>query len=530
VEYKPWVSFGSTTFGDVDEKKAPWDPYYSGAGTIDLTKQIDESNSGWKFYLRKGMIIPEDDDKEDDKYLIVDDDKEEQMKYFPATYYRIKGTPDNTGYKPENVSDYGFAPDSSRLDRYEIKPDHYSGEDYKKAIQNFANWFTYYRRRHHAMRSGMGHAFQGLTEMYTGIFTINNRIDVTMWNMATESDIFYDKLYTSVGRGGTPNRQALDHAGQQYQRTDKNAPIIEACQQHYTIQFTDGYSTLDTKSGVGNADGAAGTYSGTAPFTDSHKNTLADIAMHYYKNNLRPDLAAGKVPTNPLDNNPNPHMVTFTVGLGVKGTIFGVTHNTVADAYAVPPVWPDPNTDRDPKQIDDLYHAALNGRGEILNAKTPEQLAGVMKTQLRNIISRTASRASVALNSGSLDTDSRLYQARFKSGAWTGQLLAFGLNATTGAVNATEDWDAGALLTTRVAGSGWDTQRVVITRTASGGVPFRFTELPSSMQADPWSTCAAARSMKVPAITTVSAPSSLATSSTHRPCSWQTRALTIPIP
>ena len=129
----------------------------------------------------------------------------------------------------------------------------------------------------------MGSAFQGLTDMYTGIFTINNRIDVTMWDMASQSNTFYDTLYTSVGRGGTPNRQALDWAGQQYERNGDGAPIIEACQQNYTIQFTDGYSTLDTSSGVGNADSVAGPYSGTAPYTDSYSNTLADIAMHYYK-------------------------------------------------------------------------------------------------------------------------------------------------------------------------------------------------------------------------------------------------------
>jgi type IV pilus assembly protein PilY1 len=475
VEYTPWVSFGSTTFGNIDWKNAPWDPYYSGAGTVDLRATIDESNSNWTFKYWEGMV--------EEDGTIADDEDDMQIEYFPATYYRIAGTPDNSGYTG-TVELEGLNPAGNLLEKYEIKPANYSGQDYKNAIQNFANWFTYYRRRHLAMRAGMGSAFQGLTDMYTGIFTINNRIDVTMWDMASQSNTFYDTLYTSVGRGGTPNRQALDHAGQQYERTDANAPIIEACQQNYTIQFTDGYSTLDTSSGVGNADSAVGPYSGTAPYTDSYSNTLADISMHYYKKNVRPDLATGKVPTNPLDSNPDPHMVTFTVGLGVTGTIFDVTHYTVADAYASPPVWPDPNTARDPKQIDDLYHAAVNGRGELLNAKTPKELADVMKNQLQNIIARTASRASVALNSGSLDANSRLYQARFKSGAWTGQLLAFGLNPTTGAVNATEDWDAGALLTTRVAGSGWDSGREVLTYNGTVGVPFRWSSLSSAMQAD----------------------------------------------
>ncbi|MCZ6575180.1 MAG: PilC/PilY family type IV pilus protein, partial [Gammaproteobacteria bacterium] len=475
VEYTPWVSFGSITFGNIDWKKAPWDPYYSGAGTVDLRQTIDEDNSNWTFKYWKGMVEEDGD--------IADDEDDMQIEYFPATYYRIAGTPDNSSYTG-TVKLEGLDPKGNLLEKYEIKPANYGGQAYNNAMQNFANWFTYYRRRHLAMRAGMGSAFQGLTDMYTGIFTINNRINVTMWDMASQSNTFYDTLYTSVGRGGTPNRQALDWAGQQYERNGDGAPIIEACQQNYTIQFTDGYSTLDTSSGVGNADSVAGPYSGTAPYTDSYSNTLADISMHYYKKNVRPDLAAGKVATNPLDSNPDPHMVTFTVGLGVTGTIFGVTHNTVADAYASPPVWPDPNTARDPKQIDDLYHAAVNGRGELLNAKTPKELADVMKNQLQNIIARTASRASVALNSGSLDANSRLYQARFKSGAWTGQLLAFGLNETTGAVNATEDWDAGALLTTRVVGSGWGTNRQVITYNGTQSVPFRWASLSAAMQGE----------------------------------------------
>ena len=59
--------------------------------------------------------------------------------------------------------------------------------------------------------------------------------------------------------------------------------------------------------------------------------------------------AAGQVPVpkscsdSPLDPqldcNTNLHMNTYTVGLGNVGTIYGVTHNEAADAYATPPQW-----------------------------------------------------------------------------------------------------------------------------------------------------------------------------------------------
>jgi len=54
--------------------------------------------------------------------------------------------------------------------------------------------------------------------------------------------------------------------------------------------------------------------------------------------------------------------------------------------------------------------------------------AGKLKEQLRDtfeqIISRTGSAASVAVNSGSLFAGSRVYQARFKSGVWNGEVRA----------------------------------------------------------------------------------------------------------
>ena len=87
--------------------------------------------------------------------------------------------------------------------------------------------------------------------------------------------------------------------------------------------------------GVGNADNIAGsnitndstvatppsyTYTPTLPFSDSHSNTLADVAMHYWKTDLRTDMP-NKVPTSPANPAFWQHMSTFTVGLGVDGTL-----------------------------------------------------------------------------------------------------------------------------------------------------------------------------------------------------------------
>lgn len=76
--------------------------------------------------------------------------------------------------------------------------------------------------------------------------------------------------------------------------------------------------------------------------------------------------------------------------------------------------------------------------------------AGKLKQQLsqtfEEIISRTSSAAAVAVNSGSLVQGSRVYQARFNSEIWNGELRALSINPNTGAIG-NEVWRAQDLLT-----------------------------------------------------------------------------------
>jgi len=77
--------------------------------------------------------------------------------------------------------------------------------------------------------------------------------------------------------------------------------------------------------------------------------------------------------------------------------------------------------------------------------------AGKLETQLdkafAEIIARTSSSAAVATNSTRLDTNTKIYQARFNSNDWSGQLLAFDLDDTNGAIGS-QVWDAATLIPT----------------------------------------------------------------------------------
>ncbi|WP_148861742.1 pilus assembly protein [Marinobacter fonticola] len=348
---------------------------------------------------------------------------------------------------------------------------------YAQEITNFANWFTYYRRRHQAMRGGLGAAFQGIGGIQAGLFWINNRRNVSMYDMDSETDLsaFLKEHYNYVSSGGTPNREALKHAGEQLKRTGNGAPITLECQKNFTLLFTDGFSSKTDPGGIGNEDRDAG-----APYADSYSHNLGDIAYKYYSENLRPDLTKEGLrlsdeckdsPSPILDCNKNLHMNTYTVGLGAQGNIYGVTHETIADAYANPPSWPDTEVERDKRMIDDLYHAAINGKGKMFNASTPVELRKELSLALRDIIEQIGSSSRVSFNTGTLNENSLIYSASFDSADWKGDIEARALDPETGDVSEALSWSAAEQLSNQAPND-----RVILTysNNSDDGVPFRW--------------------------------------------------------
>ncbi len=96
------------------------------------------------------------------------------------------------------------------------------------------------------------------------------------------------------------------------------------------------------------------------------------------------------------------------------------------------------------------------------------------------IISRSGSFSTAALSSGFLNTDTKIYQAKFNTDSWQGQLLSFNINVVTGNIETGgtgpdgSNWDAGELLTQ----ADWDNGRKIITYKPSTGIgiPFRWPQ------------------------------------------------------
>jgi hypothetical protein len=112
-----------------------------------------------------------------------------------------------------------------------------------------------------------------------------------------------------------------------------------SCQQAFTIMITDGYyNGAYPNPIIQNVDGDNG-----FPYADGYSRTLADIAMYYYERDLNTTLGDNS-PINPYDDAAHQHMVTYSIGFGVSGTLNPADYdeNLQHKANGTPIVWPDP--------------------------------------------------------------------------------------------------------------------------------------------------------------------------------------------
>jgi len=132
------------------------------------------------------------------------------------------------------------------------------------------------------------------------------------------------------------------------------------------------------------------------------------------------------------------HMVTFGVGLGVTGSIDPETaFDAILSGDEID--WPNPNSD--PAKVDDLLHAAVNGRGGFFNAADPETFADQLSSVLFDIVSRVEeSSTSAAASSAVLREDALSFSAGFRSTDWSGALQA--AEILSGGARGRLIWDA----------------------------------------------------------------------------------------
>lgn len=89
----------------------------------------------------------------------------------------------------------------------------------------------------------------------------------------------------------------------------------------------------------------------------------------------------------------------------------------------------------------------------------PAGLETALTTAFTNILQETGTASAVAVNTATLSTESAIFQAKFTSATWSGQLLARTIDPFTGVVASTETWNGAVTL----RGQNWNTGRSIIT-------------------------------------------------------------------
>jgi len=215
---------------------------------------------------------------------------------------------------------------------------------------------------------------------------------------------------------------------------NRPSPITQSCQRNFVLLATDGMPTGRTNGSMytlaemaNTKTGSTWTFGTAANDVFSRVSTLRSTVLNSVTHDVQ----------------------TYVIGLG----------NSVVNESAVATL----------NRI-----AELGGTRSAYLASDQTALTEVFRNISVDILSRTSAASALSLNSGSWSTGSKVYQGRFSSSDWSGQLLAFGLDSN-GTPVSTPDWDAGALLNQR----HWSTGRTIVTykpgaAIGSRGVPFRW--------------------------------------------------------
>lgn len=367
---------------------------------------------------------------------------------------------------------------------------------YAEEMTNFANWFAYYRTRMMAMKTGVSLAFAAVDDRFrVGYYTLNNNAGNDFRNLDTFSgtakDTWFTRLRAAEPSSSTPLKTALSSIGRIYAGARNGAtirgsvvtdPMQYSCQQNFTLLSTDGYTNessnpkqIDGSTDVGDQDGDL-----PRPYRDGlgATNSLADAAAYYYRTDIRDaalgnctsgssgeDVCANNVPVSGTDTARHQHMTTFTLGLGVSGFMqfqtdyrtatsgdyFDVANGSTVNASAGICTWltsgtcewPMPVNNAQPS-IDDLWHAAVNGRGTYFSARDPDSLYTGLTSALAELEKKVGAAAAATTSNPNVSAgDNFVFISNYTSGEWSGELLGKQINLTTGVVeDSASDWSA----------------------------------------------------------------------------------------
>ena len=495
IRYRPWLKADGTRYPDASIAAAVTDPLAPGAKTVNLQDTRNDVQARW--CAGAPMVCS----------LVTSG-----RAYAPGLYYRLRRESGN--YLDPRLS--------GNYDEFDANspsglPRSLARSDCAVAIctqaeeqQNFANWFVYYRTRQLLAKAVLGEVMAQLPNQvrvgYGRLGQPRGDVDgigkfgmivsgVRDFSQARRED-FVSWLYGLNATAATPLREAVQEVGTYFSSSDSRGPWGEtpgtasstsqlACRRAYHLLVTDGEWTLPPDidgmlerlrdsfvrlMDAGNVDGEGPYvplpssdwhYTPAWPYRDDWGDQLADFALYFWAKDLRPDLP-DKV--KPIAGNEATwqSVSNFIVGLGVIGKLDPATDLPALQAGTK--TW-----SRD--KIDDLWHAALNSRGQYFSASNSAALRAALRQTLASMAPSGSIQGGVA--AGSIEgADFVKYLPTFRPSDWSGDLQALSIDAT-GRVG-TQRWRAEAAL------PPWQERRLFIWddgQTSPGAVRFEWSFL-----------------------------------------------------
>ncbi len=466
-------------------------PVIGAIGPLVVNSNVGERNSGVVLVLRQGVVLGAGGANLMAATSAVSADwclassggcPTSSLSYTPMLFYRLKKNVSGVYLDPTVTANYdsynltsnllnGVAGAAPRT--YPTRTDCPVGVcSLALEQQNYANWYVYHRSRILIAQASIAEAFWNVDEtkmrvgwghIHKNYSTVDNGENVATVVAGvrkftpTQKDGLFDFVRNITFNSFTPLRTALWGVGEYYSKASPwfddpgNSAFADPvgsgpkdCRRAYHLLVTDGLWNTGGEPfsrTVGNYDGGAPNVNGVTPAplyptitstsgvaytyvpgkpnSDGSSDMLADFASYFFNTDLRPTLN-NNVQASASSALTWQGMVNFAVGIGLKGTL---DPNTDLPALkAGTKVW---GTDR----VDDLWHATVNSEGKYFNAKNSAELAGALSIALSTTLSNELREAGVATASAVLKDGNRKYVPNYKTGRWSGDILAYELDA-----------------------------------------------------------------------------------------------------
>lgn len=284
ITYSPWLKYDGSSYGDASLSGALKDPSgKSETGSFDFQSELANwpsvdttTNSSytdsWRysgFYL----LNPNASATNDQNYVRYEFRYEQTCTQTQrqCTRYDWWGNCTRWGdvcvayqsaWKARKITLTSSGGDSVRTDLTQFDWTAHGGpvRTIQQEIQNYANWYSYYRLRATMAKASASRVFAKLGTGYRiGYNTIWNRQDLKI-PVGTDNGLFrgdnkkdwFNALFDTDSTNGTPLRQALGRAGEYFTDTAGTGPYGPetgsnqvSCRQNFAIMTTDGYWNSD---------------------------------------------------------------------------------------------------------------------------------------------------------------------------------------------------------------------------------------------------------------------------------------------